>query len=479
MKKALALVLALVMVLSLAVSASALTLVDLDEVKEAGKKVVKYTDDLFTTLDETEYWCNDPYGGTFYVLLNEEGHKLENIEVATTGIVSAKVMDWDPETMVLVKEDGTEVSDLNTYKVVKNVGGKKEEVDWTDTDVQNAIADVDAEYVGVQTKEAASAMAKALNKYFKTSQYKVECIAYTYVIAVTVAPNYSAAYKEGSFKVKAYDTVTKKNLSSATFTVINDVAIFAYEEVKWAAEYNKDDEALYVFQDDGYSDYYTAKYGYETPDLPLMEGGARVISTTAFRAIQGKDITVSVFDVMNVNIEKVAAGQKGINFEPFAEICGVDVGTTLARGGRLGDILDNYMKFDKAKRTLKFGFLGDQTVASDFTITLDTGITYFELREFFLEKVEEDDIITFYVLKDGKKFDEFTVDFMTANYNDKIELTINGKAGTALGEYAITLTAPANGGEENPNTGAESMIGVVAALAVVSVAAAAAVSLKK
>ena len=468
MKKALALVLALVMVLSLAVSASALTLVDLGEVKEAGKKVVKYTDDLFTTLDETEYWCNDPYGGTFYVLLNEDGDKLENIEVATTGIVSAKVMEWDPETMILVDAEGnTLIKDDIIYKVVYNDGTKT----WKD----NA-AEPGCEWLSYEDAKKA---AKDLNKAESTTKYQVVPFYYVYVIEVTVAPNYSAAYKEGSFKVKAYDTVTKKNLSSATFTVINDVAIFAYEEVKWAAEYNEDDEALYVLQDDGYSDYFTAKYGYQTPDLPLMEGGARVISTTAFRAIQGKDITVSVFDVMNVNIEKVAAGQKGINFEPFAEICGVDVGTTLARGGDLGDILDNFEDYDKATRTLKFGFLGDQTVASDFTITLDTGITYFQLREFFLEKVEEDDIITFYVLKDGKKFDEFTVDYMTANYNGEIELTINGKAGSTLGQYEITLAVPANEGEENPNTGAESMIGVVAALAVVSVATAAAVSLKK
>ena len=99
------------MVLSLSVSAFAVKLVDLNEVKEAGKTVVTYADDLFTALNGTEYWCYDPFGGTFYIELDEEGHKLENIEVATTGIVSAKVMEWDPETMVLVDDHGNVVVD--------------------------------------------------------------------------------------------------------------------------------------------------------------------------------------------------------------------------------------------------------------------------------------------------------------------------------------------------------------------------------
>ena len=49
-----------------------------------------------------------------------------------------------------------------------------------------------------------------------------------------------------------------------------------------------------------------------------------------------------------------------------------------------------------------------------------------------------------------------------------------------LGQYKVVLEVPAaEVGEANPNTGAESVVGVVAALAVVSVATAAAVSLKK
>ena len=61
-----------------------------------------------------------------------------------------------------------------------------------------------------------------------------------------------------------------------------------------------------------------------------------------------------------------------------------------------------------------------------------------------------------------------------------VSFTIEGK-NSKLGSYAIVIDVPANevAGESNPNTGAESVVGVVAALAVVSVATAAAVSLKK
>ena len=114
-----------------------------------------------------------------------------------------------------------------------------------------------------------------------------------------------------------------------------------------------------------------------------------------------------------------------------------------------------------------------------FTVNFDLDWTYFELREFFGKKVEEQDIVTYYILKDGKVLKEVKVDYMTVDYNDTVKLSIDGE-NTTLGQYAIAVKVPAeNKGEKNPNTGAESVMGVVAAVAVVSVAAAAAVSLKK
>ena len=68
---------------------------------------------------------------------------------------------------------------------------------------------------------------------------------------------------------------------------------------------------------------------------------------------------------------------------------------------------------------------------------------------------------------------------MTADLTENVKFVVEGE-NQKLGYYTLTLEVPANeSGEANPNTGAESVVGVVAALAVVSVATAAAVSLKK
>ena len=252
---------------------------------------------------------------------------------------------------------------------------------------------------------------------------------------------------------------------------VNDITIFAYEYVKSAAE---NDYALELF-DEGYSDYETYLAGYKTPDT-AQRRGSRVISTTAFRAIEGKDITVNVYPTPKENDERVAksadvtiynvaAGQKGVNFEYYEKEVKEATSTALAVDGE--------------NRKVEFGFYGDQVVKSKFTVNFDLDWTYFELREFFGKKVEEQDIVTYYILKDGKVLKEVKVDYMTVDYNDTVKLSIDGE-NTTLGQYAIAVKVPAeNKGEENPNTGAESVMGVVAAVAVVSVAAAAAVSLKK
>ena len=106
-------------------------------------------------------------------------------------------------------------------------------------------------------------------------------------------------------------------------------------------------------------------------------------------------------------------------------------------------------------------------------------MNYFDLREYFGKKIEEEDIVTFYIIKDGKVIGQQVVDFMKDDVTKNVTLTIDRENET-LGQYAIAVKVPAaNKGETNPNTGAESIMGVVAAVAVVSVAAAAAVSLKK
>ena len=460
MKKIVALVLALMMVLSLGVSALALTEIKLDqvEVTEDGTKLIKFVDTVeFIGADKVLY-TNGPHGGVAYFVLKTTG--LKDVKATySNDAVKAEIIDYDPEKMEYV--DGAD------WAVVRKDGKAIDEwlnnpnngIDWSKC-VESGKGNYDwCKYV-----------AKTLNKYFKTTQFVVKTTSEIKVLKLTVAANYSASFTEGSVKVSALRVADKKTVYTE-MKFVNDITIFAYEYVKSAAEY---DYALELF-DTGYSDYETYLAGYKTPDT-AQRPGSRVISTTAFRAIEGKDITVNVYPTPKENDERVAksadvtiynvaAGQKGVNFEYYEKEVKEATSTALAVDGE--------------NRKVEFGFYGDQVVKSKFTVNFDLGWTYFELREFFGKKVEEQDIVTYYILKDGKVLKEVKVDYMTVDYNDTVKLSIDGE-NTTLGQYAIAVKVPAeNKGEENPNTGAESVMGVVAAVAVVSVAAAAAVSLKK
>ena len=459
MKKIVALVLALMMVLSLGVSALALTEIKLDqvEVTEDGTKLIKFVDTVeFIGADKVLY-TNGPHGGVAYFVLKTTG--LKDVKATySNDAVKAEIIDYDPEKMefvdgadwAVVRKDGKAIDEYlaasTTLDWSKCVESGKGNYDW-------------CKYV-----------AKTLNKEFKTTQFVVKTTSEIKVLKLTVAANYSASFTEGSVKVSALRVADKKTVYTE-MKFVNDITIFAYEYVKSAAE---NDYALELF-DEGYSDYETYKEGYKQADL-AQRMGSRVISTTAFRAIEGKDITVNVYPTPKENDERVAksadvtiynvaAGQKGVNFEYYEKEVKEATSTALAVDGE--------------NRKVEFGFYGDQVVKSKFTVNFDLDWTYFELREFFGKKVEEQDIVTYYILKDGKVLKEVKVDYMTVDYNDTVKLSIDGE-NTTLGQYAIAVKVPAeNKGEENPNTGAESVMGVVAAVAVVSVAAAAAVSLKK
>ena len=459
MKKIVALVLALMMVLSLGVSALALTKIELDqvEVTEDGTKLIKFVDTVeFIGADKVLY-TNGPHGGVAYFVLKTTG--LKDVKATySNDAVKAEIIDYDPEKMefvdgadwAVVRKDGKAIDEYlaasTTLDWSKCVESGKGNYDW-------------CKYV-----------AKTLNKEFKTTQFVVKTTSEIKVLKLTVAANYSASFTEGSVKVSALRVADKKTVYTE-MKFVNDITIFAYEYVKSAAE---NDYALELF-DEGYSDYETYLAGYKTPDT-AQRRGSRVISTTAFRAIEGKDITVNVYPTPKENDERVAksadvtiynvaAGQKGVNFEYYEKEVKEATSTALAVDGE--------------NRKVEFGFYGDQVVKSKFTVNFDLDWTYFELREFFGKKVEEQDIVTYYILKDGKVLKEVKVDYMTVDYNDTVKLSIDGE-NTTLGQYAIAVKVPAeNKGEENPNTGAESVMGVVAAVAVVSVAAAAAVSLKK
>ena len=82
--------------------------------------------------------------------------------------------------------------------------------------------------------------------------------------------------------------------------------------------------------------------------------------------------------------------------------------------------------------------------------------------------MNETDVYTFYVKKDGKIVDSFVIDYAKQQSYDDIVLKITGK-GSALTSYELTLdgsqraenkipsasTSKPAGGEVNPNTGAE------------------------
>lgn len=460
MKKIVALVLALMMVLSLGVSALALTKIELDqvEVTEDGTKLIKFVDTVDFIGSGKVLYTNGPHGGVAYFVLKTTGLKDVKATYSNGDAVKAEIIDYDPEKMefvdgadwAVVRKDGKAIDEYlaasTTLDWSKCVESGKGNYDW-------------CKYV-----------AKTLNKEFKTTQFVVKTTSEIKVLKLTVAANYSASFTEGSVKVSALRVADKKTVYTE-MKFINDVTIFAYEYVKSAAEYKY---ALELF-DEGYSDYETYLAGYKTPDT-AQRPGSRVISTTAFRAIEGKDITVNVYPTPKENDERVAksadvtiynvaAGQKGVNFEYYEKEVKEATSTALAVDGE--------------NRKVEFGFYGDQVVKSKFTVNFDLDWTYFELREFFGKKVEEQDKVVYYILKDGKVLKEVEVDYMTVDYNDTVKLSIDGE-NTTLGQYAIAVKVPAeNKGEENPNTGAESVMGVVAAVAVVSVAAAAAVSLKK
>ena len=491
MKKALALVLALVLALSMAVSASA-ELIELapDAAAPAGKDKIFVVDIDPDNDDEARilytrpfmpYWnyVNDEKLTDSYVtyIALDPTVAYKDIVLTATGILDAELVKYDPEKM---EADGA----LNlTYSVMYK--GKVLEAPYTLDEVAEDVylEAIDAEtdileidhFTGWSYNDAQT-LAKLVRDDMRVSKGVVDvaCEQNVNIIKLTVDNNFTRAFTKGTLKIDA--TLNKKAVTN-TITVINDVTIFEYEEVKYAAENNAKGAYLQL-GDNGYSDFFTSEYGYSYifgDDYDEEENRndpfALVVSTTAFRAIEGKDLTLNVFDVkdvgsISVTLKDIVKGQKGVNFFAWADL-------------EIDDRDDEEFENDKLVAA-SFGFMSEEVVKGEFEINVELGIDYYQLREAFGEKVEEEDIITYYVLKNGKAFDSFTVDYMTDDVNKNVELTIKGE-NEELGWYTLALEVPAEEteAEENPNTGAESVVGVVAALAVVSVATAAAVSLKK
>ncbi len=541
MKKALALILALVLVLSMAVSAFALTLklekveeeedeiIDIEVVDienfaldtillyEGGEyyfaldptknykdlkvtangnltaELVKFDPETMQIVDET---ANDVYDIDWVIRDNKETYENADDETVYEYIYSplaGYVEDPDTEEKEIANYDPTSAVELNDANLAvwdeyhEGYKGRGDDgKNWLITEVQDDL----------ENFARKGGRFEILPVIEVEGEYK---LAYINIVKVTVEDNYSAHYTEGTIEITGKEG--KKNVS-AELEVVVDASIFEYEEVLWAGE---KEEALVVWNElkdgllgdaaawefPGYSDFLTDLWGYdvdkdgEYDEIDLRQyPWAAVVSTTAFRALAEKEQDLTVESGwLTVAIDGVEKGQKGVNFVSG----GIDF--VDKDGKTFADVLDekdidSWKDFVKAWRkydiaAIEYGFLGDQIVKGEFTVTLDLGLTWFQLREIFGEKVEEDDIVTFYVLKDGKFVKGYEIDFMTADIDEVAEIEVE-LADTTLGEYQIVLEIPAGEtAETNPNTGAESVVGVAAALAVVSLATAAAVSLKK
>ena len=399
--------------------------VELVPEKEPTKTKIRLNDTVKfdNTIDTPEtFFVKEPKGGVFYVGILSD-MEYDEFELHTNGYLKGQLIDFDPEKYRSIGE---------TYCVYNSLTGEIAE------NVLSSGAGIrpDNKAKGM-TYEKAVKLAEHFNDENKVTYYKVKCEQNVYVAKITVPENYSTAYKSGTYKITAEKDGIK--YSSAENKIVTDVSIFEYEYLKWATE---NDEVEVMDEDArGYSDYLSDKYGYGDEEYapPLWEKPT-VVSTTAFRAVSGKKMVLACGEGVKITIPEISTMQRGINF-----------------------IYKNTVgELDEEKKTTVYSlnFYGKQPVQSDFIIEWKLGVNAFELRESFKIKVEEEDIITYYILKDGKYFDEFTVDYMTDDLNEDITLTLENEGGTTLGNYTITTKKPADtdsaddSEEINPNTGA-------------------------
>ena len=407
MKKIISVILSVLMVMALGINAFALTALELTPgVPTIEDKVVleDYCD--FYESGENTFIAQSNDGGKFYVPICYDYKELKNIEVIASGM-TARLVDFNPETM-----------EYPGYYPTYCLFEARQPMD-------------DPSTKGL-TWEDAKEMAKTLGKQNKKT-YQIVPEQYLYIAEFTVNANYGASFVEGSFEIRAIDVESGKHLSTGKQTVIRDVVFFDYENVKSAV---KNDYALKL-GDKGYSDYNSYKEGYLGADV---DHGATCISKSAFRAIAGNKLSIELNPTDKL-VMSVVEGQNSIN-------------------------LSNYFNVDNKAKTIKFGFYGAPIIAGDYSYEVNVGKNVYDLAEFFNLRMNETDVYTFYVKKDGKVIDSFVVDYAKQQSYDDIVLKITGKD-SALTSYELTMdgsqvaenkapsaSKPANG-EVNPNTGAE------------------------
>ena len=407
MKKIISVILSVLMVMALGINAFALTALELKPgVPTVQDKIVleDYCD--FYESGENIFIAQSNDGGKFYVPICYDYKELKNIELIASGM-TARLVDFNPETM-----------EYPGYYPTYCLFEARQPMD-------------DPSTKGL-TWEDAKEMAKTLGKQNKKT-YQIVPEQYLYIAEFTVNANYGASFVEGSFEIRAIDVESGKHLSTGKQTVIRDVVFFDYENVKSAVKY---DYALKL-GDKGYSDYNSYKEGYLGADVDY---GATCISKSAFRAIAGKQLSIELNPTDKL-VMSIVEGQNSIN-------------------------LSNYFDVDNKAKTIKFGFYGSPIIAGSYSYEVNVGKNAYDLAEFFNLRMNETDVYTFYVKKDGKVIDSFVVDYAKQQSYDDIVLKITGKD-SALTSYELTMdgsqiaenkTPSASkpvSGEVNPNTGAE------------------------
>lgn len=408
--------------------------VDVVEVKKSTAKsriTLRDTIKLDDSVDETALFVDKAAGGTFYVGVLSEV-ELENVNIETTGMLKGEILDFTVEKYRSTGEETYSVyNKANPDEEIK--GGKN-----------------------LKSSDMALKIAERLNNETETTLYEVKCDQFFYVAKIVVPKNYEVSHKIGTYKIKA--TMDGKECESKERVLVSDVSIFEYEYLKYSARNGK---ALIAMSEAarGYSDYLKDIYGYSYK--PAYENQApTVVCTTGFRAIQGEDLMIECGNNVLLEIFDIAKNQRGVNFIFNNPNGTIDDGEEEKDEEKEDEEKEEKEEEKKKIKNYSLTYYGKQPIMSNYKITWDLGCNYFDLRENLKVKVEEEDVITFYITKDGKYFDEFTFDYMTGNIYDKVVVTINGEAGTSLGAYKITTIKPAGSvseeteNEVNPNTGA-------------------------
>jgi len=143
---------------------------------------------------------------------------------------------------------------------------------------------------------------------------------------------------------------------------------------------------------------------------------ATVFQARAFRLVSGGKVVVNG-DNFVLEIPEVSENQNGINF--YHETTPVSI-----------------------------KFFSDTIMQSDYTINWNLGMNYYELREYFGIKVEEDDVVSYYIYNDNNEcLGKYSVDYMTADIEEEASFFIKEKAGEKLCGYTVSIEPPE--GSEN------------------------------